>query len=246
VKTSLTTGWGQTPWRIDFRPETGPLPEAVDFAVVGGGFTGLSAAAWMRRLNPEKSVAVFESEVIGAGSSGHTGGLALAETAAGDLPGLGDVLVGFSNILRDLDVRCDLTVPGVWELDRTSASSNSPVEWNDSGNLRVAREVPGGTLDPGKLVSGLARSAVQRGARVFENACVEDLSLDESTVLRVRGKQVRAKQVLIATNAESLELSALASRAAPKFTLALATEPLADRHLEALGLAAVVAACEMR
>jgi glycine/D-amino acid oxidase-like deaminating enzyme len=234
---SPRTGWGQTPWTIDFRPETGPLPEAVDFAVVGAGFTGLSAAAWMRRLNPEKSVAVFESGAIGAGSSGHTGGLALAETAAGDLPGLGDVLAGFSNILRELDVRCDLSVPGVWELDRASSSSNSPVQWNDSGNLRVAREVPGGTLNPGKLVGGLARSAVQRGAQVFEDACVEDLSFSESTVLRVRGKQVRANHVLIATNAESLELSALAGRAAPKFTLALATEPLTDQQLEVLGLA---------
>jgi glycine/D-amino acid oxidase-like deaminating enzyme len=234
---SHRTGWGQTPWQIDFRPETGPLPEAVDFAVVGAGFTGLSAAAWMRRLNPKRSVAVFESAMIGAGSSGHTGGLVLAETAAGDLPGLGDVLAGLSKILHELDVCCDLSVPGVWELDRTSSPLKSPVEWSDSGNLQVAREVPGGTLNPGKLVSGLARAAVQRGAQVFENACVEDLSFGKPTVLRVLGKQVRAKHVLIATNAESLELSALAGRATPKFTLALATEPLMDRHLDALGLA---------
>ena len=53
--------------------ELSPLPDVVDFAVVGGGFTGLAAAAWLRHLAPEKRVALFESSRIGAGSSGHTG-----------------------------------------------------------------------------------------------------------------------------------------------------------------------------
>ncbi len=62
----------------------------------GPGFTGLAAASWLRLLAPEKSVAVFEAFEIGAGASGRTGGLVLTESAAGDLPGLGDVLSGFS------------------------------------------------------------------------------------------------------------------------------------------------------
>src|ERR1700731_3914493 len=101
------TNWGKPPWRIDFRPAVRPIPEEVDFAVVGGGFTGLSAAAWLRRFEPSKSVALFESGQIGAGSSGHTGGMTLAETAAGDLPGLGDVLAGFSNIVKEMGFDCD-------------------------------------------------------------------------------------------------------------------------------------------
>ncbi len=229
--------WGQTPWTVDFHPEPGPLPEQVDFAVVGGGFTGLSTAACLRRLAPGKQVAVFEAETLGAGSSGHTGGLSLAETAAGDLPGLGDVLAGFSGVLRDLDVTCDLTLPGVSELDRVSPPASPQISWSDSGNLRVAREVPGGTVDPGRLVSGLARAAARRGALLFENARVEDMEFGESTNLHIRGKKVRAGDVLVATNAGSLELSELAGRAQPKFTLALATEPLTDAQLEALGLA---------
>ncbi len=237
TSSSPKPGWGQTPWMIDFHPEPRPIPEEVDFAVVGGGFTGLSTAAWLRRLAPDKQVALFEAETLGAGSSGHTGGLSLAETAAGDLPGLGDVLAGFSNVLRDLDVACDLTLPGAWELDRASPSANSQLSWSDSGNLRVAREVPGGTVDPGKLVSGLARAASQRSALLFENARVEDMRFGESTIVHVCGKQVRARDVLVATNAASLELSDLAGHAQPKFTLALATEPLADTQLAALGLA---------
>lgn len=230
--------WGQTPWTIDFRPQKAPLPDRVDIAIVGAGFTGLSAAANIRRLDPGKTVAVFEAEVIGARSSGHTGGLALAETAAGDLPGLGDVLAGFSNILRDLQIDCDLHLPGAWELDRTSPAANSSVQWSDTGDLRVAKQVPGGTIDPGKLVSGLARSAELSGAFVFENARVDNVDFGESPALRVHDRNVRADRILFATNAESLELTGLAGRADPKLTLALATEPLSAETLKSLGLEA--------
>jgi glycine/D-amino acid oxidase-like deaminating enzyme len=237
LDSSKTFRWGQAPWTIDFRSDPSPLPEEVDFAVIGGGFTGLAAAAWLRRLDPQKTVAVFEAETIGAGSSGHTGGLALAETAAGDLPGLGDVLAGFSKILQELRISADLSLPGVWELNRTSGNSNSPISWNDSGNLRVAQEVPGGTINPGKLVTGLARAAMERGAMIFEHARVEHIAFGPSVVVTVAGKQVRAGRVLLATNAQSLELGDLAGRSQSKFTLALATDPLTDQQLEVLGLA---------
>src|SRR6202171_5170317 len=130
---TLKTRWGDTPWRIDFRSPARPIPKEVDFAVIGGGFTGLSAAAWLRRFEPSKSVALFESTLVGAGSSGHTGGMTLAETAAGDIPGLGDVLAGFSDILKELAVNCDLTLPGVWELGRTAGLPDSPIAWADGG-----------------------------------------------------------------------------------------------------------------
>jgi glycine/D-amino acid oxidase-like deaminating enzyme len=228
--------WGQTPWEIDFHLDPLPLPTEVDLAVVGGGFTGLAVAAWLRHLAPGHSVAVFEADALGAGSSGHTGGLALAGTAGGDLPGLGDVLAGFTRILRDLDVSCDLTLPGVWELDRAGAHSGSQVAWTDSGLLGVANEVSGGTIDPGKLVSGLARAASSRGVPVFQNARVSEIRFAEPLALSVRRCQVRAREILIATNAASLDLSGLTGRAQPKFTLALATAPVDDSQLQALGL----------
>jgi gamma-glutamylputrescine oxidase len=135
-----------------------------------------------------------------------------------------------------LGVTCDLSLPGAWELDRSTESEDSPIRWTDSGHLRVAREVPGGTVDPGKLVSGLARAAVERGAVVFEHARVDHVDFGEPLTLHVRGSQVRANRLLFATNAESLELSNLVDRAHPRFTLAMATETLPDETLEALGL----------
>ena len=166
-------GWGVAPWRIDFSPSAAQIPSGADVAVIGGGFTGLAAAAWLRRIAPEKSVVVLEAGRIGAGASGRTGGMALAETAAGDLPGLGNVLAGFNSILQFLGVECDLSLRGAWEIARANppgaALAESPIAWNDSGTLRVVREIPGGTLDPGKLVSGLARAAESLGAVIYED-----------------------------------------------------------------------------
>ena len=230
--------WGQPPWSIAYRPSHGSNPENVDFAVVGGGFTGLAAAAQLRRMAPGKSVALFESASIGAGSSGRSGGVVLGETAVGDLPGLGDVLAGYSNISRELEVDGDLALPGVWEIGRTAPLPHSPILWSDSGSLRALKEVPGGSLDPGLVVSGLARAAQKAGAQIFENSMVETIDFETDVArLHVSGKIVSAKAVLIATNAMSLELAGLSQRAQPFFTLAIATEPLRGDQLADAGLA---------
>lgn len=231
-----STGWGRSPWEIDFRPLPRLLPEQVDFAVVGGGFTGLAAAAWLRKLAPDKSVSVFEAEQIGGGASGNTGGMVLGESSAGDLPGLGDVLGGFRATLDELGIQCDLHLPGAWEIGRKGGWKDSPIAWSDSGRLRVVDEVAGGTADAGKLVSGLARAADHLGAFIHEGAPIDDLRWENPLVLTLGSKEIRAGSVLIATNAQSLELSGLAKRAEPKLTLAVATEPLTAAQLEVLGL----------
>jgi glycine/D-amino acid oxidase-like deaminating enzyme len=236
--------WGAPPWTVDFRPAPRALPDHVDFAIVGGGFSGLSAAAWLRRLAPGRSALVLESASLGEGASGRTGGMALAETAAGNLPGLGDVLAGYKKILRALRIDSRVTLPGVWELRRSGpAKKHSPISWSDSGNLKVVRKVPGGTVDPGKVLAGLARAAENAGAQIVENAEVRVLDFSNPVRLRVRyndrgyirSKVIRAEQVLLATNAFSLELSGLRTAAEPKLTFALATAPLSAAQLKAIG-----------
>jgi glycine/D-amino acid oxidase-like deaminating enzyme len=227
--------WGNRPWRTDFRPRRGPFPHTVDFAIVGGGFSGLAAAAWLRRLAPSKSVAVFEAELIGAGASGYTGGVALSETAAGDLPGLGDVLAGYRRIADELSLHTDLQLTGCYELSRTNPLPDLPIHWNDSGQLAATKEVPGGTIDPGKTVSELARAAEQAGASIFENVAIEEVRFGANVELQTRFGPVQANQVVFATNAFALELTGIPGRAA--FTTALLTEPLSDDLLADIGLA---------
>jgi glycine/D-amino acid oxidase-like deaminating enzyme len=233
--------WGESPWEIDYAPKRQALPKAADFAVIGGGFTGLAAAAWLCRLAPEKSAVVFEAGRLGMGASGHTGGIVLAETAAGNVPGLGDVLAGFQAILGELNVECDLQLGGAWEIGRSKGRKKSPIDWNDSGNLRVVREVPGGTLDPGRLVSGLARAAESAGALIFENAPVEriDWAHSENEPLQIQSSAgvLRAGRILFATNALSLALAGLAGGMHPRLTLAAMSAPLSEEQLAAIGLA---------
>jgi glycine/D-amino acid oxidase-like deaminating enzyme len=170
--------WGKPPWIIDFHPLPRLLPEQVDFAIIGGGFTGLATAAWLRHLAPEKSVGV----------------------------------------------------------GRRNGRKDSRLSWSDSGTLRVVSEIPGGTADPGKLVSGLARAAHRLGAHIYEDTRIDEIDYQSRLRLKFGTKTIFAENALIATNAMSLELSGLAGRAEPKFTLAVATEPLKPAVLEVLGL----------
>ncbi len=56
--------------------ETRPLPERVDVAVIGAGFTGLSAARTLAKRGAK--VAVLESETVGWGASSRNGGMVLS------------------------------------------------------------------------------------------------------------------------------------------------------------------------
>jgi glycine/D-amino acid oxidase-like deaminating enzyme len=238
--------WGRSPWKISFTPRRHKLPARVDFAIIGGGFTGLAAAAWLRALAPDKSVAVFETARIGAGASGRTGGMVLAETAAGNQPGLGDVLAGFRAILEKLKVRCDLDLHGAWEIARHPQSGKtkhkqSPIAWNDSGTLKVVNEVSGGTLDPGKLVAGLARAAQRLGAQIHENHRVENVHWSATPELHLastRGekRKISATKILFASNALSLSQAGLAGMH-PRLTLAILSRPVSEKVLAAIGLA---------
>ena len=253
TQTPFTSGWGSSPWTIDFRPRKSALPARADIAIVGAGFTGLAAAAWLRHLDPTKSVVVLESETIGGGASGRTGGMILSETAAGDLRGLGDVLAGFQRSLSELKIDCAVAITGAWEIERSARKAEerartrgeSPIDWQDSGTLRVTKDVPGGTIDPGMLVSGMARAAETSGAIICENSPAAALvwpgekepEKEIEIAVAGAGQPLRCQQLLLATNAMNLEVAGLAEDTEPKFTMAIATEPLSEAQLEAIGLA---------
>src|SRR5712692_9285115 len=58
-----------------------PLPENVDVAVIGAGYTGLSAARTLAKNNAR--VAVLEAETIGWGASSRNGGMVLTRLKLG-------------------------------------------------------------------------------------------------------------------------------------------------------------------
>src|SRR5713226_6076615 len=57
------------------KTEPSPLPDRVDVAVIGAGFTGLSAAHTLAQRGAK--VAVLESQTIGWGASSRNGGMVL-------------------------------------------------------------------------------------------------------------------------------------------------------------------------
>lgn len=70
------------PGSLEPRP---PLAGATDtdIAIVGGGYTGLWTAYYLRQLDPSLRVTVLEREICGFGASGRNGGWAVGEIAAG-------------------------------------------------------------------------------------------------------------------------------------------------------------------
>jgi len=50
------------------------LPSSVDVAIVGGGYTGLWTAYYLKRAQPSLNVAIFEAVSVGFGASGRNGG----------------------------------------------------------------------------------------------------------------------------------------------------------------------------
>jgi glycine/D-amino acid oxidase-like deaminating enzyme len=51
----------------------------VDVAIIGGGFTGLTTAHFLKRAEPSLRVAVLEAQVIGYGASGRNGGFSMTK-----------------------------------------------------------------------------------------------------------------------------------------------------------------------
>lgn len=257
--------WGESPWRWRVARATARVPARADFVVIGGGFSGLSAATWLGRMGKGKKIALVEADELGAGASGRTGGMALAETAGGGLPGLGDVLGGFGEILRELKIECDYFAHGAWELGRRARSDDarqhpgknssdhsrtnsgnksgderrtrSEISWADSGTLRVVHEVPGGTVDAGKLLGGLARAASRANVAIVQGRAVSAVKHGGEIRVALDGGEIATSGVLIATNAQSLELAGLQEKATPKLTMGVATAPLRARAIRAIGLA---------
>ncbi|MBI5118680.1 FAD-dependent oxidoreductase [Candidatus Poribacteria bacterium] len=73
MRTAKDNFWLDTPYEAG-SPLVGG--HEADVAIIGGGFTGLASAHFMKKRFPEKRIIVLESEFIGYGSSGRNTGVA--------------------------------------------------------------------------------------------------------------------------------------------------------------------------
>lgn len=97
---------------------------AVDYAIVGAGFTGFAIARRLRELDPDASIAVIEATTVGEGSSarnsGFTGSDVLPRNASIEMAEKARLQSGFfteafewlMRIIRENNIDCDMRQVG--------------------------------------------------------------------------------------------------------------------------------------
>jgi gamma-glutamylputrescine oxidase len=228
--------WGEPLWSIGVAVAPAPPPARVEVAVVGAGFAGLAAAVALAGAGAR--VHVLDAGRLGDGASGRSGGIALEGTAFGPLEGVERCLDALRDVVRAHGIDCDLELGGCWEVRHEAAAARAGrPSWPDDGGTRlvVDRTVAGGTVDPGRLLGGLATAALRAGAVVCEGVRVERCEPGRPHRLYTDGRRVEAERVLIAVDALPPSLRAFPG-VRPALTLAVATEPLAPAVLDEVAL----------
>ncbi len=137
----------------------------------------------------------------------------------------------------------------VEELRKTPAQAGPygiRLEWCDQAEARSIVNSPlylGGLYDPkvamvnpARLVWGLRRACLENGVRLFERTQVTGLDDEaQEIVVRTQYGQVKAKRVILATNAFPPLLKRIKRYIVPVYDYALMTEPLTELQREEIG-----------
>jgi gamma-glutamylputrescine oxidase len=239
-----------------------------DVAVLGGGFTGLSAAYFIRRISPNKSVVVLEGKGCGNGASGRNGAMVLTMTA--------DRYMRFSSDPRMDKKIYDLTAENIRSLAKLSDATGIDCELETNGVLQVLTssedvrqakacvrqaqtlgmpvqfwdkpriiralgtevyeggyfDPSGGHLHPMKLVQIFKAAAQSVGAVIYENTMVESVQESAEHLLHTsEGHTVRAKSMVLATNAFTARLGFFRNSVVPVREYVAVTRPLTEQEL---------------
>ena len=101
--------------------------------------------------------------------------------------------------------------------------------WHHSG---------GALVDPARLAWGLRDAALRDGARIHEHTRATRLRRDgDGVVLEAEGGRVRARRVLLATNAYRPLVRSIRRYVVPVYDYVLVTEPLSKEQRDAVGWA---------
>jgi gamma-glutamylputrescine oxidase len=245
---------------------------SVDVAVLGGGLTGLSAAYYIRRASPQKSVAVLEARGCGNGASGRNGAMVLTMTADRYMNFSGapamdkriyDLTVenirALATLGNAMDIECDLETNGALQVFESAGEAKAalryveqarslgmPVEYWDARQVATALgtqvytggffDPNGGQVHPMKLVHVFKSAAQSAGATVYEDTLVTNIEEGAEVVLHTGGgHRVRAKSLVLASNAYTPNMGFLRNSVLPLREYIAMTRPLSEAELAAIG-----------
>ncbi|MGD0506409.1 MAG: FAD-dependent oxidoreductase [Terriglobales bacterium] len=261
-------------WARSQQLQNPPLTEdiAVDVAVLGGGFTGLSAAYYIRSISPHKHVAVLEAKGCGNGASGRNGAMVLTMTEDrymhfSSAPAVDKKIYDLtaenigtlSKLSAATGIDCELDINGALQVLVTSddiraakayvqeaRSLGMPVEFWDKQRLvsAIGTEVyeggffdpNGGHIHPMKLVHVFKAAAENAGAEIYENTTVASVEEGREHLLHTTGGHtIRAKSLVLATNAFTSRLGFFRNSFVPVHEYVAVTQPLSERQLVEIG-----------
>ncbi len=122
----------------------------VDVAIVGGGFTGLWTAYYLRKADPGLRIAVLEREIAGFGASGRNGGWCSALFPASleklaRMAGRPAAIAMYEAMQQTVD-----------EVGRVTAAEGIDCHWSKGGTVQLARSKP--QLERARAEVGRARA----------------------------------------------------------------------------------------
>ena len=262
-------------WAQEQPPPNPPLAADVqaDVAIIGGGFTGLSAAWHLARALPHLRIVLLEARGVGNGASGRNGGMVLPQTPDESMQIDYDDethrwtynltvggMEGLAALVKASGIDCDLRLDGylnvfTWpeDVDYYETYVARTQEMGLPLQLLDARETAarlgtdryfgavydpnGGSVHPMKLIRALKKMAEAAGVRIYENSEVRAIRQGKTIELWVGDAlhRVRAPTIVLATNAYTSKLGLFRQRVIPMHTQCLATAPLTDAQLAAIG-----------
>ncbi len=248
-------------------PERAPLAgdTSVDVAIVGGGYTGLWTALYLKRLAPDARVVVLEANRVGFGASGRNGGWCIGELAAGherwrSLAGpegadrmhraMVDTLDEIRDVTVALGIDCDWAHAGALHLARNGgqearlrAEVGGDLQWlgaSEASSLIGATDVRGALYDPHTAALHPTKLVAGLAEAVERAGAVIHEGTRANSVglgqVRTERGVVRADQIVLATEAYTTLLPQRKRDLVPFYSLMLATEPLSAELLAQVGL----------
>jgi glycine/D-amino acid oxidase-like deaminating enzyme len=228
-----------------------------DIVIIGGGFTGLSAAYNLSRKYPDKKIVLLEGACCGYGASGRNGGYCGA-----GIPGLMDyvdeagpelgrkafdaTLYGMGQIrelVSEHGVECEFEENGMLEaaMDEEQAEHMLVQGKELEAEIKSPRYIAGlkfpygGIVNPAKLARGMKSVIENAGVEVRERSVVMRVTPGKVHRVETEMGEITAPALVLGLNGYSHKLGFFRNRVIPLCSYVIATEPLSKAQWESIG-----------